>query len=64
MLLILVLSVLICNINCLDVDLFNKYFKENYSSNVKCQLQKEVFIQSLKDKSEWALNSKFPFSKL
>lgn len=46
------------NVNCLDFRIFNGYLnKNNRSSSKECLYQKELFLNALGNKTEWAISS-------
>lgn len=64
MLFVLIFLIFITDINCLDGSLLSKYFTWDYKSDPQCQLQKEVFRNSLENKSEWAIRSEFKLKSM
>lgn len=55
---VLLLSCVLECAYCLDLEIFHRYLNDTLKSNAECQIQKDIFLQSLENETEWALKSK------
>lgn len=61
--LVLVLS-LVCLTSvgtCLEADVFYRFLKNTKSNDSECETQKQIFLDGLSEREEWALKSKCNF---
>lgn len=54
-----VLTLTVNYTNALDLTTFYTYLTANESNNYECEIQKQLFLNDLDEKTEWALKSKF-----
>lgn len=55
---LLVFALLVC-VECLDLGTFYKYLDKTHKSiSLECELQKDVFVKSLENRTQWAITSK------
>lgn len=48
----------LCNVQCLQIDLFQRYLKDGSVRNGACEEQKNSFLGALQNGEQWALKSK------
>lgn len=58
-LLVFLTLLIVSNSNCLDLKTFYKYLNVTQKSSPECQLQKDTFLFSLKNRTEWAVKSEY-----